>query len=142
MANYEYQLQFKAGKKNCNADRMSRLPVPGAHCSSPQPAEVVPSMSVIDATPATAAKVAQWTSKDPSLSLVFKFVQECWPAEVREDLQSFSRRRQELSSMDGCLLLRSRVIIPPPGREQLLQALHEGHPGITRMKALARSYIW
>ena len=142
MANYEYQLQFKAGKKNCNADGMSRLPVPGAHCSSPQPAEVVLSMSVIDATPATAAKVAQWTSKDPSLSLVFKFVQEGWPAEVREDLQSFSRRRQELSSMDGCLLLGSRVIIPPPGREQLLQALHEGHPSITRMKALARSYIW
>ena len=36
----------------------------------------------------------------------------------------------------------SRVIIPPKYRAQLLEQLHEGHPGIVRMKALARSYIW
>ena len=34
------------------------------------------------------------------------------------------------------------MIIPPKYRAQLLEQLHEGHPGIVRMKALARSYIW
>lgn len=32
--------------------------------------------------------------------------------------------------------------MPPPGRNALLQQLHQAHPGITRMKALARSYMW
>ena len=36
----------------------------------------------------------------------------------------------------------SRVIIPPQGQSTMLQELHEGHPGMTKMKALARMYIW
>ena len=34
-----------------------------------------------------------------------------------------------------------RVIVPPQGREQVIAELHEAHPGISRMKALAHSYI-
>ena len=36
----------------------------------------------------------------------------------------------------------SRVVIPPEGRKAVLQQLHEGHPGTTRMKLLARMYVW
>ncbi len=36
----------------------------------------------------------------------------------------------------------TRVVVPPPGRDAVLQELHEGHPGITRMKSLARMYVW
>ena len=32
----------------------------------------------------------------------------------------------------------ARIVISPPGREAVLHELHEGHPGITRMKFLAR----
>ncbi len=44
--------------------------------------------------------------------------------------------------IDGSLLWASRVIIPPPGRGLILQELHETNPGVNRMKALARSYVW
>ncbi|XP_026569025.1 uncharacterized protein K02A2.6-like, partial [Pseudonaja textilis] len=40
------------------------------------------------------------------------------------------------------LLWGTRVVIPKPLRTPVLKALHEGHPGIVRMKALARSYVW
>ena len=36
----------------------------------------------------------------------------------------------------------ARVVVPPPGREQVLQELHETHTGIAKMKSLARSYVW
>ena len=36
----------------------------------------------------------------------------------------------------------NRVVIPKPGREAVLDELHEGHPGISKMKALARMYVW
>ena len=34
------------------------------------------------------------------------------------------------------------MVILPQERLQILQELHEGHPGISRMKALARQYVW
>lgn len=35
----------------------------------------------------------------------------------------------------------TRVVVPRPGREAVLAELHEGHPGIARMKSLARMYM-
>jgi hypothetical protein len=34
------------------------------------------------------------------------------------------------------------VVIPSVLREKVLKELHEVHPGVSRMKALARSYVW
>ena len=33
-------------------------------------------------------------------------------------------------------------VIPKAGREQVLDQLHESHPGIVRMKSIARSILW
>ena len=35
----------------------------------------------------------------------------------------------------------NQVIIPPPGRQQILSELHNGHPGVARMKSLAQMYV-
>ena len=51
-------------------------------------------------------------------------------------------RRSELSLLDGCLMWGSRIIIPPAGHSLALDELHNTHPGISRMKSLARSYLW
>ena len=96
----------------------------------------------MNTTPVTSASVARWTSKDPSLALVYKFVSEGRPQDIPEGLEPYSRRRSELSVLNNCILIGSRVVIPSPGRAPLLDELHAGHPGIARMKALARSYVW
>ena len=36
----------------------------------------------------------------------------------------------------------ARVVIPPQGRKLVLEELHETHTGVSKMKALARSYVW
>ena len=43
---------------------------------------------------------------------------------------------------DGCILWGSCVVIPPPGCQKVIDKLHAAHPGISRMKSLARSYVW
>ena len=43
---------------------------------------------------------------------------------------------------DGCVMCGCRMVIPKKGRERAIQMLHEAHPGIGRMKSLARSYMW
>ena len=65
-----------------------------------------------------------------------------WPDAVSPDLKPYQNRSKELSTLNGCVLWGARVIVPPQGRAAVLEELHETHPGCTKMKALARSYIW
>ena len=57
-------------------------------------------------------------------------------------LVPFKTREDELCTRHGCLLWGARVIVPPSLQEKVLQELHDTHPGISRIKALARSYVW
>ena len=59
-----------------------------------------------------------------------------------EALCLYLHRTDELSLEDGFVLYESRVIVPPPARQQVLEQLHEGHPGMSHTKSLARSYMW
>ena len=59
-----------------------------------------------------------------------------------EELSPYYHRRTELSLQDGCVLWGARVLIPAPGLASILQELHVTHPGVSRMKALARSYVY
>ena len=54
-------------------------------------------------------------------------------------LQLYKSHSTELSMQDGCILWGSCVVIPQGGRGAVL---HEGYPGLTRMKRLARVYVW
>ena len=58
-----------------------------------------------------------------------------------EKLQPFTRRKDELSVQDECIIWVHRVVIPPAGVEAVIQVLHDAHPGIHRMKALAQSMV-
>ena len=57
-------------------------------------------------------------------------------------MKPFAVRQDELSIQDGCLLWGRRVVVPPQVREEVMCELHEAHPGIARMKSLARQYVW
>ena len=57
-------------------------------------------------------------------------------------LYGFFSKRHEITVEDGCLLWGIRVIIPSQPRERVLYELHTGHPGIVRMKSLARLHVW
>ena len=65
-----------------------------------------------------------------------------WPNKVDESLHPYQTRRNELSVLNGCIVWGACVIVPPPGRQDILNELHETHPGCSKMKALACSFIW
>ena len=74
---------------------------------------------------------------------MLEYTKTGWPTDV-EDLRikPFYHKRFELSVEQNCILWGLRVIIPTRHRERILDELHVAHPGIVRMKELARSYIW
>ncbi|XP_053691513.1 uncharacterized protein K02A2.6-like [Sabethes cyaneus] len=57
-------------------------------------------------------------------------------------IQQFYQRRESLSVVAGCLLYSERVVIPPSFRKRVLQQLHKGHPGIERMRSVARQHVY
>ena len=48
---------------------------------------------------------------------------------VSEELKPYAKRKTELSLQDVCIFWGSRVVVPPPGRSQIVEELHETHPG-------------
>ena len=139
LAAYHYDINYKLGKTNANADVLSRLPLPEYAGEVPVPEELVLLMEGLQNSPVKADQIKIWTSHDPTLSIVKKFVLQGW---VETKDPPYHHRKTELSVQDGCLLWGSRVIIPPQGRKKVLEELHAAHPGISRMKSLARSYMW
>ena len=90
----------------------------------------------------TFAQVQKWTQSDLVLFRVKNFTPSGWPWRVDEPLKPFFERKNDLSLEDGCILSGSRVVIPPQGRDRVLEELHQAHPGSSRMKVVARSYVW
>ncbi len=136
---------YKKGEEQANADALSRLPLPDTPSEVPIPPEVVCLMEHLSTSPVSAQQIKTLTDRDPVLSEVNKFVLQGWPpqsSETSEDLLPYTRRKTELSVQDGCLLWGSRVIVTPSVRDKVMEELHETHPGISRMKSLARQYVW
>ena len=127
-----------------NVDGCSRLPLPVSFQEIPILDETILKMEHLDTTPVAAKQVRLWTQCDLVLSKVFQFVLQGWPEQVapNHELKPVFHRHNELSVEDNCIVWGHQVIIPPQGRQQLLDELHVAHPGIERIKNLACSYLW
>lgn len=106
---YEYSIEYCPGKNIQDADALSRLLLP-QKVRVAIPGDLHLLREHLDtASPVTAKEIAQWTERDPVLSRVRRFG---WPSNVSgEELQPYSRRKEELSVLDGCLLWGSRVVV-------------------------------
>ena len=81
---------------------------------------------------------------DQVLKKVMEYTKKGWPEKnpLHRDYIGFYRKRLELHVENEMLFWGPRLIIPMSWQHRVLHLLHEGHPGMTRMKALARSYYW
>lgn len=138
---YEYEIVYRPGSKMGNADCLSRLPLQSLDT---QDVEETLMMEDVISPVYTAEDISAMTSKSPELSIVQSWALRGWPDKLdrTHKLHPYYMRRHEISNYRGCLLWGNRSIIPQAGQSTILKALHSGHPGIVRMKALARSYVW
>ncbi|KAL3099645.1 hypothetical protein niasHS_003100 [Heterodera schachtii] len=85
-------------------------------------------------------------NEDETIKKVKEFVKDGWPndkaiASETEEIKLFFRRKDDLSITKECVMYGERVVIPPKFRSKVLRMLHKGHPGIKRMKQLARNHV-
>ncbi|XP_059413408.1 uncharacterized protein K02A2.6-like [Carassius carassius] len=144
LAAHNYTIQYKSGSDHGNADGLSRLPLPVLHKDKKDSVDTY-LINHVEALPVCSADIRKGTRADPVLSRVVEMVSSGqFPSTKDSDnaLTPFIIRKGELSLMQDCLMWGQRVIVPPNLRQRVLEDLHVGHPGVVKMKALARSYIW
>ncbi|KAK6763533.1 hypothetical protein RB195_024017 [Necator americanus] len=81
--------------------------------------------------------------KDEKVSQVIWMLQTgTWPSKPKEQINSWKALSHALSVQNGCLYFDHRMVVPASLQEAVLKQLHEGHPGMTRMKMLAQGYVY
>ncbi|XP_055605159.1 uncharacterized protein K02A2.6-like [Uranotaenia lowii] len=96
--------------------------------------------------PVTFKMIQAGTQSDAILKQVKQFVDTVWPTDRSKfsdsQLQQFHQRRDSLSIVSDCLVYGERLVIPAKFRDRILRVLHKGHPGVERMRSIARSYVY
>ena len=93
-------------------------------------------------SPTTVNDIHSWTRHDPVLAQVLQFIEHGWPHNTDNSFSPYSSHKTELSVHDGCILWASRVVVPARSQKAVLQELHSAPSGMTKMKSLARMYVW
>nr|CDJ82258.1 RNA-directed DNA polymerase (reverse transcriptase) and Integrase domain containing protein [Haemonchus contortus] len=150
LLNYNFSIQYVKTSEFGQADALSRLI--GLH--SPEPEDRV--IASVDADlcaevmgscrelPVSFGSVQAATTADHTLTQVIGYIRSGkWPKVNRESsFWPYYNRRESLSTIGSCLLTSNRLVIPKSLQRRVLQVLHKAHPGQTRMKMLARSYVY
>ena len=148
---YDFSIQYRHTESFGQADGLSRL----IQHKQPEAEDlVIASMAIEEDTrqqlsdairgiPVTAADIKCATASDPILCQVVKYTRTHWPpGPFTGELHQFFCRRDSLAVVDSCLMFSDRVVVPAALRPIVLRQFHSGHPGISRMKAVARSYAY
>ncbi|CAB4033870.1 Transposon Tf2-9 poly, partial [Paramuricea clavata] len=141
LALYHYKIEYRSTTAHADADSMSRLPLPQTWCPKSENVECYFFEAGV-VTNVTAEMIKKKAQVDPVLSLVYRYIQSGWPSVVDADMIPYKNRSDQLTIHQGRILWGARVVVPPSLRSEMLTELHDTHPGMTRMKGLARSYVW
>jgi transposase InsO family protein len=149
---YDFEIKFTKTEDFGHADVLSRLI---AEQKSEHDDLVIAEVTInrlfvqqVDATlPVTFAEIVEATEEDQVLPSVIQYVSSGWPSQAAITksllpLAAFFKCRESLSLVDGALTYMDRIVIPPLLQHRILKQLHTAHPGMTRMKALARCYVY
>ncbi|XP_060754235.1 uncharacterized protein K02A2.6-like [Neoarius graeffei] len=144
LAAHDYTIKYRCAADHGNADGLSRLPLPVQHKEKQGTVNTF-LINHIVSLPIQCKDVKRETRSDTTLSQVMEMVSTGrFPSAKDADgsLVPYIIRKDELSVLQGCLMWGNRVIVPPRLRQHVMDELHVGHPGVIKMKAMARSYVW
>ena len=145
MLRFTYDLEFVAGKNLVTADALSRAPVgKGEKDEELESDNFVNSVfSNIDATDKRLLEVKKAQEIDPEISKIISYcLEDFWPDNAKKEFSGFHVERYSLAVVDGMLLHGGRLVIPQALRSEMLERVHQGHQGIVKCRALARTCIW
>lgn len=135
LSGFDYNIEYRNSANNSNADYLSRFPVENTKTNriDQNYSFQFQQIHTIDINPDV---IATETRNDADCTSLLHAL------ETGRSLKTLGYKDNEFTLHDECLLRGSRVFIPKALREQVLDELHLGHPGIVKMKLLARSFVY
>ena len=147
LSRYNFSVRYRKGKEHQNADTMSRLIQTSTKLAVEAELKDESDLFFInhlEQLPAvTPEELRSEMKNDNTLSAAFQHTKEGWPENCPDpSLLAYYRRRDELSLAENLLFWGQRVVVPTTLRSRVLDSLHSCHPGINKMKAIARLHCW
>jgi transposase InsO family protein len=150
LSQYDYTIEYHKTQHHGNADVLSRLPAgPDASFDVGEDDDDASTVCQIVKTISLSLNsedvnlLAKETSKDAVFSTLLRYVRDGWLKECEtEELQHYKKSADFIMMEAGCLFYGNRVMIPLPIRCKVLDILHTAHPGMQRMKQLARTAVY
>jgi hypothetical protein len=142
---FDYELKYRKGKDNGNADMLSRLPIEDQQSSEDANEEricMIRSMFESGKLILNIELIRDETNKDEKLRKLKHYLLNGWGDNVDKGMRHFFEKNDVLGIDCGCLMMRDRIIIPEKLKFAVLRLLHTNHMGITRMKVWARQYVY
>ena len=132
---------YRKSECHSNVDMLSRLPLPETVKESFENELYNIQVGIL---PVTVEDIKEETGKDRVLQRIVKYLKnDSWPQKVAPECKPYAVIKDEFSLVEGNIIMWGlRVVIPKSLRKFLLDELHCTHPGISRMKALARIHLW
>lgn len=137
LQSFNFKIVFRPGKSNI-ADPLSRLcqtdPIPfDNHNFVYHVVEYSKPIAV------TLNEIRENSENDDEVGKIITGIkQKIWVEPVKH-CRTF---QEEFCVCDGILLRGTRIVIPHKLRQRILEAAHEGHPGIVAMKGRLRTKVW
>ena len=85
------------------------------------------------------------TASDENLHQLLKLIEDGMPMfrhDLPPSLREYYQYRDHLHTVDGVILYKDRIVIPPSLREEVLSALHAAHQGVTNMTSRASTSVF
>ena len=96
-------------------------------------------------TSVTWDRVRQATARDDTMNLLLSTIESGIPKhrhELHPTIREYHQFREHLYMIDGVVIYKDRVVIPPTLRNEVLSALHAAHQGVSSMTARAESSVF
>ena len=139
LQSFDFDVRYIPGPSNI-ADALSRMPVPDNSARRLSVEESV-RLAVSYAAPAALSirEIERASHQDPELVTIRRCISSGNWATLPP---AYKQVRLELTTVGRVVLRGTQIVIPASLRSQVVDLAHEGHQGITKMKARLRTKVW
>ncbi|CAH2105722.1 unnamed protein product [Euphydryas editha] len=135
---YRYNIKYKPGKSNI-ADPLSRL---CKYANYPKIKSDEHVHQIVENARPRAVSMTEIRIHSKEDMEILKVKKGIYNNEWDDSIKGYKIFENELCFFDNVLLRGNRLVIPSRLRKNVLDAAHEGHPGIVAMKGRLRCKVW
>ena len=151
---YRFKMIHLPGRRNKVPDAVSRYPSSPSEKNNDEDwtdvertayVNAMSSLSHIDSIHSVSwDRVREETASDRTMVELYNIILSGFDTEdkVPPDLQPYCKYKDSLSTVDGVIIYKDRVVVPPRLRTAVLENLHSAHQGVTMMNARAEASVF